>query len=109
MLQAGMEVDQSHRRRCHRRQHDWRRLQANAKQIPNGSWDGVRFAWGVPAPNERDARSNPRTLGDFDSTTRAGLMRSSAVGADGKIYFGSFGLRHYTGGGFGWPHWVDPS
>src|SRR6266446_3875605 len=30
---AGMEVDQSHRPRCHRRQHDWRRLQANAKQI----------------------------------------------------------------------------
>jgi CubicO group peptidase (beta-lactamase class C family) len=25
-----------------------------------------------------------------------------AFGADGKIYFGGFGLRHYTGGGFGW-------
>ena len=29
-------------------------------------------------------------------------MHSSAAGADGKIYFGGFGLRHYTGGGFGW-------
>ena len=25
-----------------------------------------------------------------------------ALGADGKIYFGGFGLRHYTGGGLGW-------
>src|SRR5437764_15348725 len=33
MLQAGMEVDQSHRPRCHRRQNEWSRLQANAKQI----------------------------------------------------------------------------
>jgi hypothetical protein len=57
---------------------------------------------GDPAPNEGDARSNPRNLGDFDRTTRVGLMHSSAVGADGKIYFGGFGLRHYTGGGFGW-------
>ena len=38
----------------------------------------------------------------FDRTTRVGLMHSSALGADGKIYFGGFGLRHYTGGGFGW-------
>jgi hypothetical protein len=29
-------------------------------------------------------------------------MHSSALGADGKLYFGGFGLRHYTGGGFGW-------
>jgi hypothetical protein len=33
-------------------------------------------------------------------------MHSSALGADGKLYFGGFGLRHYTGGGFGW---YDPS
>jgi hypothetical protein len=57
---------------------------------------------GHPAPNQADARSNPRYLGDFDKTTRVGLMHSSALGADGKIYFGGFGLRHYTGGGFGW-------
>jgi hypothetical protein len=57
---------------------------------------------GHPAPNQADARSNPRYLGDFDRTTRVGLMHSSALGADGKIYFGGFGLRHYTGGGFGW-------
>ena len=55
-----------------------------------------------PAPNQGDARSNPRYLGDFDRTTRVGLMHSSALGADGRIYFGGFGLRHYTGGGFGW-------
>ena len=57
---------------------------------------------GKPAPDQGDARSNPRYLGDFDRTTRVGLMHSSALGADGKIYFGGFGLRHYTGGGFGW-------
>jgi hypothetical protein len=55
-----------------------------------------------PAPEQHDAKSNPRYLGDFDKTTRVGLMHSSAVGADGKIYFGGFGLRHYTGGGLGW-------
>jgi hypothetical protein len=57
---------------------------------------------GEPAPDEHDAKSNPRNLGDFDKTTRVGLMHSSAVGADGMIYFGGFGLRHYTGGGLGW-------
>ena len=57
---------------------------------------------GQPAPNQADPRSNPRYLGDFDRATRVGLMHSSALGADGKIYFGGFGLRHYTGGGFGW-------
>jgi hypothetical protein len=29
-------------------------------------------------------------------------MHSSTLGADGRIYFGGFGLRHYTGGGLGW-------
>jgi hypothetical protein len=57
---------------------------------------------GNPAPNQADARSNPRCLGDFDKTTRVGLMHSSALGADGRVYCGGFGLRHYTGGGFGW-------
>ena len=57
---------------------------------------------GSPAPGQADARSNPRYLGDFDRTTRVGLMHSAALGADGKVYFGGFGLRHYTGGGFGW-------
>jgi len=57
---------------------------------------------GRPAPDRADARSNPRHLGDFARTTRVGLMHSSALGADGRIYFGGFGLRHYTGGGFGW-------
>jgi hypothetical protein len=57
---------------------------------------------GSPAPDQGDARSNPRYLGDFDRKTRVGLMHSSALGADGKVYFGGYGLRHYTGGGFGW-------
>jgi outer membrane protein assembly factor BamB len=57
---------------------------------------------GSAAPDQVDARSNPRYLGDFDRRTRVGLMQSSALGADGRIYFGGFGLRHYTGGGFGW-------
>ena len=57
---------------------------------------------GHPAPDQADARSNLRYLGDFDKTTRVGLMHSSALGADGKVYFGGFGLRHYTGGGVGW-------
>jgi outer membrane protein assembly factor BamB len=57
---------------------------------------------GKPAPDQGDARSNPRYLGDFDRTTRVGLMHSSVPGADGRIYFGGFGLRHYTGGGLGW-------
>jgi outer membrane protein assembly factor BamB len=59
-----------------------------------------------PAPDQADPRSNPRFLGDFDWTTRVGLMHSSALGADGRVYFGGFGLRHYTGGGFGW---YDPT
>lgn len=57
---------------------------------------------GHPAPDQGNPRSNPRYLGDFDRTTRVGLMHGSALGADGRIYFGGFGLRHYTGGGFGW-------
>jgi hypothetical protein len=57
---------------------------------------------GHSVPDQADARSNARYLGDFDRTTRVGLMHSSALGADGRIYFGGFGLRHYTGGGFGW-------
>lgn len=57
---------------------------------------------GNAAPDQADARSNPRYLGDFDRVTRVGLMHSSALGADGRLYFGGFGLRHYTGGGLGW-------
>lgn len=57
---------------------------------------------GNPPPDQASRRSNPRYLGDFDRTTRVGLMHSSALGSDGRIYFGGFGLRHYMGGGFGW-------
>jgi len=54
-----------------------------------------------PAPSEGSAASNPRRIGEF-RTTRVAIMHSSALGADGKIYFGGFGERNYTGGGLGW-------
>jgi hypothetical protein len=54
-----------------------------------------------PAPGEGSAASNPRRAGEF-RTTRVAIMHSSAPGADGKIYFGGFGERNYTGGGLGW-------
>lgn len=57
---------------------------------------------GNPAPNQAHPSSNPRYMGSFDRFTRVGLMHSSVLGADGNIYFGGFGLRHYMGGGFGW-------
>lgn len=70
---------------------------------PKGPWTlGKGGPPDSPAPDQADSRSNPRYLGDFDRTTRVGLMHSSALGADGRAYFGGFGLRHYTGGGFGW-------
>jgi hypothetical protein len=63
------------------------------------------FAKGGPpgrsSPNENNPVSNPRRLGEFRET-RVAIMHSSAVGADGKIYFGGFGVRNYTGGGLGW-------
>jgi hypothetical protein len=40
---------------------------------------------GSPAPNQADARSNPRYLGD-DRTTQVGLMHSSALGADSSLF-----------------------
>jgi hypothetical protein len=57
---------------------------------------------GHPAPAHSDPRCNPRRLGAFEQTTRTAIMHSSVAGADGKLYFGGFGARHYTGGGLGW-------
>jgi hypothetical protein len=54
-----------------------------------------------PAFSLNDPASNPHRIGDFGSTHVA-IMESSALGADGKIYFGGFGEREYTGGGVGW-------
>jgi len=54
-----------------------------------------------PAPGEGSATSNPRRIGEFGAT-RVAIMHSSALGADGMIYFGGFGERNYTGGGLGW-------
>ena len=55
----------------------------------------------MPAPGEESAASNPRRIGEFRAT-RVAIMHSSALGEDGKIYFGGFGERNYTGGGLGW-------
>ncbi len=55
-----------------------------------------------PAPSRQGRASNPRFVGELDRTTRVAIARSSAMGADGKLYFGGFGERSYTGGGFGW-------
>src|SRR5262249_21772005 len=57
---------------------------------------------GDPAPGRSEPRSNPRLLGELDRTTRIAIAHSSALGADGRLYFGGFGERHYTGGGLGW-------
>ena len=54
-----------------------------------------------PPPGEGSASSNPQRIGEFRST-RVAIMHSSALGADGRIYFGGFGERNYTGGGLGW-------
>lgn len=54
-----------------------------------------------PPPGDASAASNPRRLGEFRAT-RVAIMHSSVLGADGKIYFGGFGERNYTGGGLGW-------
>jgi hypothetical protein len=61
---------------------------------------------GHPAPDAADPASNPRRLGAFESITRVAIAHRSAIGADGRIYFGGFGERGYTGGGFGW---YDPN
>lgn len=45
---------------------------------------------------------NPHRVGELDRSTRVAIMHSSALGADGRIYFGGFGERGYTGGGLGW-------
>jgi hypothetical protein len=55
-----------------------------------------------PAPPRQDPASNPRLLGELDRATRVAIAHSCAIGADDKIYFGGFGERSYTGGGFGW-------
>jgi hypothetical protein len=54
-----------------------------------------------PPPGEGSLASNPRRIGEFRAT-RVAIMHSSALGADGRIYFGGFGERNYTGGGLGW-------
>ncbi len=57
---------------------------------------------GQPIPRMEAPASNPRRLGKLAESTRIAIAHSSAIGADGKIYFGGIGKRSYTGGGFGW-------
>lgn len=59
-----------------------------------------------PALSPDNPASNPHRVGEFARSTRVAIMHGAAAGADGKIYFGGFGLRGYTGGGFGW---YDPA
>jgi outer membrane protein assembly factor BamB len=54
-----------------------------------------------PPPGDGSPASNPRRIGEFRAT-RVAIMHDSALGADGRIYFGGFGERNYTGGGLGW-------
>jgi len=61
---------------------------------------------GQAMPQPGDPASNPRSLGSVGRDTRVAIAHSSAIGADGRVYFGGFGERNYTGGGFGW---YDPS
>lgn len=61
---------------------------------------------GRPALNPDNPAGNPHRIGEFARSTRVAIMHSSAGGADGRIYFGGFGERGYTGGGFGW---FDPA
>lgn len=73
---------------------------------PKRPWTAFRGGPpGHPAPGLSDAQCNPRRLGSLEASTRVAIARSSAIGADGRIYFGGFGVRHYTGGGLGW---LDP-
>ncbi len=55
-----------------------------------------------PPPWRGAPDSNPREMGSLGKDTRVAIAHSSAIGVDGKIYFGGFGERSYTGGGFGW-------
>jgi hypothetical protein len=57
---------------------------------------------GHSTPQPSDPASNPRSLGSFGKDTRVAIAHSSAFGADGRVYFGGFGERNYTGDGFGW-------
>jgi hypothetical protein len=56
---------------------------------------------GQPAPAPEESASNPHRIGEFRAT-RVAIMHTAARGADGRVYFGGFGERGYTGGGFGW-------
>ena len=55
-----------------------------------------------PAPWRTHPASNPREMGSLGKDTRVAIAHCSAMGADGRIYFGGFGERNYTAGGFGW-------
>lgn len=86
------------------------------KLYASGYWGGPIFVFdpkrpwtlqnagppGRPALRQDDPESNPRYLGRLHNATRVVDVYASAIGADGRIYFGGFGMRGYVGGGLGW-------
>ncbi len=68
---------------------------------PAKPWNlGIGGPPGQPALSVDNPAGNPHRVGEFDRFTRVAIMHASALGADGRIYFGGFGERGYTGGGF---------
>ena len=53
----------------------------------------------APEPDRRATRGGSATCSAIPASRKS---FSSAVGADGKIYFGGVGQRDYNGGGLGW-------
>ena len=50
----------------------------------------------------RSGQQSPVAWALSSKDTRVAIAHRSAIGADGRVYFGGFGERNYTGGGFGW-------
>jgi len=57
---------------------------------------------GQPAPDRTAQTAIPENWAPLVKTRGLAIAHSSALGADSKLYFGGFGERNYTGGGFGW-------
>ena len=68
------------------------RRASSSSTIPRGLGRWARA--GLPAIRRLTRRrgEQPRSWGTSDKTTRVAIMHSSALGADGKIYFGGFGI-----------------
>ncbi|MBN1672294.1 MAG: hypothetical protein JXR37_14740 [Kiritimatiellae bacterium] len=60
---------------------------------------------GHPAPEETSTACNPRRIAWLKGKYRMSYCLSSAKGADGRPYFGGYGVRDYPGGML---CWIDP-